>query len=431
MKSLQAGGSRRRGALAVLVAFGVLAAACGNDDDGGETDADTDAAATDETEETEEAPSGDPIRIGTSLPLTGDFSEPGQAAENGYMVWEELVNESGGLIGRPVEVVVRDDASEQNLAVADYNNLISQENVDLLLGTFSSFLNLPASAVAERNQMVYICPACGAPEIFEREFQFYFFTQQAIGPDQANLFAEYVAGLPEGERPQTAAYVTQDDPFTAPVIAGLQEQLEAAGIETVFDETYPPDTTNFDTIADSIRSEDPDLVAQGSIFEDGVGLVRSLIRADFNPSHLFQTTAPGLGDQYAEGVGEGNTEGVWFATSWDENLDSPMNAEFVAAYEEMFGDTPAEDAADAFASAQVLQAAVEAVGDVEDQQALADWLHENEVETILGPLAWDEVGRPNSEFLLAQWQGDGFEVVLPEELATSDEIVSPKPDWQG
>jgi branched-chain amino acid transport system substrate-binding protein len=414
--------------LAVLIALAVVAAACGNDDDDGGAAAggeDTDDTATDEG-----APSGDPIRIGTSLPLTGDFSEPGQAAENGYMVWESLVNEGDGLLGRPVELVVRDDASEQNLAVTDYTNLISQANVDLLLGTFSSFLNLPASAVAERNQMVYICPACGAPDIFEREFQFYFFTQQAVGPDQANLFAEYLTGLPEGERPQTAAYVTQDDPFTAPVIAGLQEQLEAAGVETVLDETYPPDATNFDTLADQIRSANPDVLAQGAIFEDGVGLVRSLIRAGFSPSQLFQTTAPSLGDQYAEGVGQGNTEGIWFATSWDENLDTPMNVDFVSAYEEMFGGTPPEDAADAFASAQVLQAAVEAVGDVEDQQGLADWLHENEVETILGPLSWDEVGRPQGEFLLAQWQGDGFEVVLPEELATSDEIINPKPDWQ-
>ena len=415
MRSLKARRSWRRGALPGLVLVAALAlAACGGDDDdgnGGEA-------------------AGEPIRIGTSLPLTGEFSEPGKAARNGYQVWEQLVNDDGGLLDRPVELVIRDDGSKQNLAVSDYTNLISQEEVDLLLGTFSSFLNLPASAVAERNQMVYVCPACGAPEIFERGFRFYFFSQQATAEHQADLFADYVTGLPEDERPQTAAYVTQDDPFTEPVISGLSGQLEDAGIETVLDETYPPDTRNFDTLADSVKSENPDVVAQGAIFEDGVGFVRSLIRADFSPSQFFQTTAPSLGDQYAEGVGQGNTEGVWFATSWAEELETPENREFVAAHEQEFGEPPAEDAADAFASAQVLQTAVEEVDSVEDQQALADWLHENEVETILGPLSWDEAGRPQSQFLLAQWQGPTFQVALPEDLATTDEIVNPKPDWQ-
>ena len=67
----------------------------------------------------------------------------------------------------------------------------------------------------------------------------------------------------------------------------------------------------------------------------------------------------------------------------------------MAKYEEMYGEGEVpEDAADAFAAGEVLQAAVEAVGSIEDQTALADWLHENEVETILGPLSWDETGAP-------------------------------------
>src|SRR4051794_11370563 len=87
-----------------------------------------------------------PIKVGASLPLTGDFSEPGRAAKQGYQVWQAIVNESGGLIdGRKVQMVIKDDASNQNTIVADYNALISKDKVNLLLGTFSSLLNLPAS----------------------------------------------------------------------------------------------------------------------------------------------------------------------------------------------------------------------------------------------------------------------------------------------
>jgi branched-chain amino acid transport system substrate-binding protein len=372
---------------------------------------------------------GGPIRIGASLPLTGEFSQPGTAAQQGYEVWQAMVNEDGGLLGREVRLEILDDASDQNTVVADYNRLITRENVDLLLGTFSSLLNLPASAVAERNRMVYVEPAGGAPEIFQRGFEYLFFAQPATAPHQADIFVEYLEGLPENERPKTAAYPTQDDPFTKPVIDTIRSELESLGVETVYSTVYPPDTTNFDSIANSITSEKPDLVAQGAVFEDGIGLIRSMRKTGFNPKILFQTSAPSNGSQYAEAIGEQNTEGVFYSVSWSDEADYPLNDEFVNAYQEEFGGIPPEDAADAFAAAQVLQAAVEAVGEI-DQDKIKDWLHENSVETILGELSWNERGEPEQEFLLAQWQSGEPDIVLPEEVATTDQIIYPKPGWK-
>jgi branched-chain amino acid transport system substrate-binding protein len=404
--------------LIVLVAT-ALAAGCGGDDGGGGTGG-TGGDAT-----------GEPIRIGASLPLTGDFAEPGVAARQGYEVWQEMVNAQGGLLGRQVQFVIKDDQSDQNLVVTDYNALIQQDNVDLLLGTFSSLLNLPASAVAERNQMLYVEPAGGSPEMFSRGFKFLFFAQQATAEHQADLFAEWVTGLPEGERPKTAAYVIADDPFGGPVAEGIQEKLEAAGIETVYSEIYPPETVNFDAQAAQMASRKPDVIAQGSAgLSDGVNLVRSLVRANYSPKQLFQASTPSFADQYSDGIGLDNTEGVFYAVSYHVDSPTPGNEEFLEAYRAKFDQDPPEDAADAFAAAEVLQAAVEAVGSVDDQQALADWLHENTVDTILGPLSWDETGAPEQAFLLAQWQSGDEEIVLPEDAATSDTIVNPKPDWQ-
>jgi branched-chain amino acid transport system substrate-binding protein len=367
--------------------------------------------------------SGDLAWVGSSLPLTGEFSQPGTAAQEGYEVWRDMVNEDGGLLGRPVELVIKDDASNQNTIVADYNALISQDKVDLLLGTFSSLLNLPASAVAERNQMVYVEPAGGSPEMFSRGFEYLFFAQQATADKQGKVFAEWIADLPEDQRPKTAAYPTIDDPFASPNVEGIREILEAAGVETVYQETYAIDTRNFDTIVNAMKAAAPDLVVHGAVFEDGVGLVRSMLRADFTPTWLYQTSAPSLGDQYAEAVGAENTEGVMFAISHAPEADTPGNEEFVAKYDEMFGGPPPEDAADAYAAGQVLQAAVEAVGSIDDQKALADWIRDNEVETILGDLDWNEDGSPNGEFLIGQWQDGAVQFVLPQEFATSEEIV--------
>jgi branched-chain amino acid transport system substrate-binding protein len=398
---------------AALVALALLAAACGGGDGDGQAGGE----------------SRDPIVIGASLPLTGEFSQPGGAAKRGYEVWLEMVNEKGGILGRPVQLSILDDASEQNTVVADYTKLITRDKVDLLLGTFSSLLNLPASAVAEKNRMVYVEPAGGAPAMFERGFRYLFFAQQATAPHQADVFVDWVKSLPAGEQPKTAAYPTQDDPFAKPVIDTMRKALEAAGVKTVYATVYPPETTNFDTIANTIKARNPDLVAQGAVFEDGVGLVRSLIKTGFSPQTLFQTSAPSNSDQYAKGVGEANTEGVFYTVSWSPEADYPLNQDFVRRYQQKFNQVPEEDAADAFAAAQVLQAGVEAAGAI-DQDKIAEWLHANKVDTILGPLSWDATGAPQSDFLLAQWQGGKSEIVLPEDVATADSVVLPKPDWK-
>jgi len=372
-----------------------------------------------------------PLKIGASLPLSGDFSQPGTAAQRGYQIWQDLVNSSGGLLGRQVNLVIRDDASDQNTIVSDYNRLISQDKVDLLLGTFSSKLNLPASAVAEKNHMLYVEPAGGAPTMFSRGFKYLFFAQPATAPHQADLFVQWVKSLPAAQRPKTAAYPTQDDPFAKPVIDSVQQQLEAAGIKTVYAKVYPPETTNFDTIANGVKGSGADLVAQGAVFDDGVGLARSFIKSGYNPKILFQTSAPSEGDQYAKGIGAKNTEGVFYAVSWSPAAKYSVNQQFVAAYKAKYNnEVPPEDAADAFATAQVLQAAVKAVGKV-DQTALANWLHSNTAQTILGSLSWDQTGAPQQAFLLAQWQSGKAVIVLPQQVAEVPSVVNPKPAWAG
>jgi branched-chain amino acid transport system substrate-binding protein len=374
--------------------------------------------------------SNEPIKIGASLPLTGDFSEPGVAAKQGYEIWRDKVNKEGGLLDRDVDVIVKDDQSDQNVVVTDYNALIQKDKVDLLLGTFSSLLNLPASAVAERNNMLYVEPAGGSPEMFSRGFKYLFFAQQATAPHQADLFVEWVKGLSGDQKPKTGAYVIADDPFGGPVAEGIQKGLEGAGVQTVYSKVYPPETKNFDAIASAVAAKKPDVIAQGSAgLEDGVNLIRSLIKAGYSPKQMFQASTPSFADQFSNAVGLKNTNGIFYAVSYHPDAKTPGNDEFLSAYRAKYKTDPPEDAADAYAAAQVLQAAVEAVGSIDDQKKLADWLRDNEVETILGTLSWDETGAPEQAFLLAQWQNGDEEIVAPDDSATSDTIVNPKPGW--
>jgi branched-chain amino acid transport system substrate-binding protein len=371
-----------------------------------------------------------PVTIGISLPLTGDFAQPGGAARQGYEIWRDQVNANGGLLGRQVTLKIVDDASNQDTVVTDYTRLITQDKVDLVLGTFSSLLNFPASAVAEKYGKLYVEPAGGSPKMFTRGFKKLFFAQQATADNNPQVFVDYIKSLPADQRPKTAAYPTQDDPFTTPVIQSMQKQLEALGVKTVYSTTYPADATNFQTIASAIAAKKPDLVAQGAVFEDGVGLIRSLQQLNFSPKFLFQTSAPSEGTQFSDGIGAANTEGIFYTVSWDQNAKTPGNEQFVAEYKKRNnGDTPPEDAADAYAAAQVLQAAAKAVGSL-DQDKMATWLHGHKVQSILGSLSWDETGAPTSEFLLAQWQKGQVEIVAPKEEATVDSAVAKTP-WQG
>lgn len=368
-----------------------------------------------------------PIVIGASLPMTGPVADVAQPAFQGYELWQEQINAAGGLLGREVEFTILDDGFDQEQVVTNYTKLISQDKVDLLFGTISSFLNLPASTVAEKNGMLYVEPSGGASEIFERGYTRLFFAQPGTTATLPDQFVAWITSLPADERPATAAYIAATDPNTEPAVALFEEKLGALGVETVYSDKYAPEQADFSAVADAIKRAAPDLLIQGSLAEDGINLVRSLQAVGFSPSILYQTNVP-TGPGYAEGIGEANTEGIFSELAWSPASSAPGSAEFVAAYEERYGTTPDDNAAASYVTAQIVQAAVEAVGEI-DQDKLAEWLHSNSVATIFGELSWDERGVPKGTLLLGQWQNGVVEIVLPANVASTTTVINPKPNW--
>jgi branched-chain amino acid transport system substrate-binding protein len=408
-----------------LLTLGLLLGSCGGDAEdptagGGEAGLDG------------ETPEGDPIRIGISMPLTGDYSEPGKGVQEGYETWAAMVNDSGGLLGRPVELIFRDDASDPNKVVSDYESLINQEKVDLVFGPFSSRLVIPAAQVAEDYDMLFVEPAGAAPEVFEEGFQYLFYAAPAVADDHYNYLADWILDLPEDERPETAAYASLDDPFAQGTAYGLKEKLEAGGIETVADEVYPPGQTTFTAIAATIADTEADMVVGGTQFEDSVGLLRAFQELGYQPDLAAFSTGPTL-PEFSEAVG-GATEGVIAPVGWSIEADFGNNAEFVAAHQELHGKDPDEDAANGFTTGEVVAAAVESAGCAEPtkecQSSLRDYVRENEFDTIVGPLSFDDKGRPQSAHMILQWQGGGIEIVLPEDdtVQTAD-LQYPKVAW--
>ncbi len=368
-----------------------------------------------------------PIQVGASLPLTGDFSDPGTAAKKGYELWADMVNKSGGLLGRPVKLVIYDNASNPDTAVADYEKLITQDKVDLVVGPFSSKLVIPTSEVANKYGYAFPEPAGGAPHVFDRGLTNLFFCQPASSDTQGIPFVNYVLSLPEASRPKTFAVISQDDPFTLGVVEAMEPLLTAAGLTEVLKEKYPPDTKDFSSLAAKVADKNPDLIIGGTMFDDSVGQIKAYIQAGYQPRGAFFTTGPSLPKEFNEALGK-STEGIFSAISWYEASTTPTNPEFVAAYHAMYGSEPiAEDSANAFTVGQVLQQAVEGTNSVDNAKLIA-FMHATTFKTVVGPLSFNDLGQPKGSFMVLQWQGGTYKMIAPDYAKQADPIW-PKPSW--
>jgi branched-chain amino acid transport system substrate-binding protein len=370
-----------------------------------------------------------PIQIGISLPLTGDFSEPGKGIQRGYEAWAKVVNDGGGLLGRQVKLKFLDDQSAADRVVADYEQLIGKDKVDLVFGPFSTRLVVPSARVAEEYGMLFVEPAGAAKQVFEQGFKNLFYAAPAVATDHYNHLAKYILALPAATRPQTAAYAAMDDPFAKSTAYGLKAKLEAGGIKTVVDEVYPPSTTDFSSIAAKIAASKADIVVGGSQYQDGVNLIVALQQLSYQPKLAAFSTAP-TEPEFAKAIGN-RTDGILAPTGYTPEGKFPSNVEFVQKYTAQFGGPPSEDEANGYTTGQVVAAAVTAAGCAEQgacQKKLVEWLRTHPVETVVGPLSWDDKGRPQGAHMIQQWVGGKIRIVLPENLKEAD-MIFPKPTW--
>src|SRR5688500_14071838 len=307
-----------------------------------------------------EASSSDPILVGISLPLTGDFSEPGKGVQQGYEAWAKITNDGGGLLGRQVELKILDDQSNADRVVADYEQLIGSDKVDLVFGPFSTRLVVPSARVAEEYGMLFVEPAGAAKEVFEQGFKNLFYAAPAVANDHYNYLAEHILALPADQRPKTAAYAAMDDPFAQGTAYGLKAKLEAGGVRTVVDEVYPPNTTDFSSIAAKIASSRADVVVGGSQYQDGVNLIVALQQLNYQPKLAAFSGAP-TNPEFAKAIGN-KTEGVLSPTGYSPDAPYESNKEFVEKFTAQFGKAPDEDQANAYTTGQVVAAAVTAAG---------------------------------------------------------------------
>src|SRR5258706_3534859 len=183
-----------------------------------------------------------PITIGASLSNKSDFAADGAAVEKGYRLWAQTVNNNGGLLGRPVKLVILHDDSDPGHVAANYNTLINTDHVNLVVGPFSTLLTKAAAPVAAKANYAFVEGSGGGPSVYDLNKTLKSHVIFAVSVPVANnlvTFADYILSLPQSLnnkafRPRTAAYATSDDPFTQPQLQKAEGMMKQGGIETVY-----------------------------------------------------------------------------------------------------------------------------------------------------------------------------------------------------
>jgi branched-chain amino acid transport system substrate-binding protein len=171
------------------------------------------------------------------------------------------------------------------------------------------------------------------------------------------------------------------------------------------------------------------MLVGGSQYQDGVNLIVALQQLNYQPKLAAFSGAP-TNPEFAKAIGN-KTAGVLSPTGYSPDAPYPSNKEFVEKFTAQFGKAPDEDQANGYTAGQVVAAAVTAVGCAEQgdcQKKLVDWVHGNKVETVVGPLSWDQTGKPQGAHMIQQWVGGKIKIVLPATVKEAD-FVYPKPAW--
>src|SRR5262245_29551521 len=298
---------RTRPLFAILLAAALMASAtagCEKKPGTGGTSSDTKGAqpaAGGSGAKTDTAGGAKPIVVGSTLSLSGAFAATGQIHKIAGEEFIDRLNKAGGLLGRKVEWVVRDDESDQAKVATLYEQLISQDKVDLIMGPYATPNILSAMAVAERHGYVLPQHTSVLVPLMKYPCQFpgwsFGFAPNEFVPGQ--LF-DAMASLPKP--PKKIAILTNQTGSTDFVSYGAGDNKKGfvsiakeRGLDVVAEIKYPPGAAaNWAPLATQVRDAAPDLVINSGLGIAPVNLLQAMAQLNYSPPLMFSLfPAPG------------------------------------------------------------------------------------------------------------------------------------------
>ncbi len=343
------------------------------------------------------AQSGQPIKIGFSMALTGGLAPNGKSALLAQKIWEEDINAKGGLLGRPVKLVYYDDQSSPATVPGIYTKLLDIDKVDLVIGPYATAQVAPAMPIIMQRKKVFI-GLFGLAVNTEFKYPNYF-AMIPSGPDPKESITKgfFDIAAEQNPKPQTIAIVAADQEFSRNASDGARDNAKTHKLKIVYDKTYPPSTTDYTPIVRAIQATNPDILVICSYPPDSVGMVRAINEVGFKPKML--------------GGAMVGLQATAFKTQLGPLLNGIVNYDFwlpvpklefagIDAFLKTYqAKAPAEGVDPlgyymgpwAYAQLQVLAQAVEATKSLDDQK-LADYMRANSFKTMIGDVKFGPDG---------------------------------------
>jgi branched-chain amino acid transport system substrate-binding protein len=367
-----------------------------------------------------QAPAGAPIRIGSTLALTGPLSATALTHKLVGEIYVEQLNKRGGLLGRPVQWIVKDDQSKADLARTLYEQLVTSDKVDLLMGPYATGAILSAMGVAQRYNKVLVHHTFGMPSMAKYSMQF---PAWSLGPDpQKTVSNSLFDMLAQSKKPpKTIAIVTSKFPSIHFMSLGGREVAKQRGLKEVLFLEWDFGNRDFGPIAARVKDARPDMVWIGDIGLEGNMLLDAMKKIDYTPPiHFHMYPAPGPMLKSPEG------DKALSVTIFEEHppfTNQGVAAEFVKIFNERAAaaglpDTHVEvQAAASYTAWQILEAGVRGANSLDDKK-IAEFLKKNRIDTIQGRLRFDGPGNYGDDLMkIKQVQGGTWKVVWPTSFA--------------
>ena len=201
-------------------------------------------------------------------------------------LWKDDINAKGGLLGRPVELVIYDDQSSPANVPNIYTKLIAADKVDLLLGPYGTNFVAPAMPIIMQNNKFTISfTAIGINEKFHYPK---YFSMVSTGPEGVDVFSIGFFDLAAAQqpKPQTVAILAADAEFAQSAAAGARNQIKKHSFNLIYDQSYPPSTTDFGPVVRAVRATNPDIVYIGAYPPDNVGIIRAADEIGLSPKMM-------------------------------------------------------------------------------------------------------------------------------------------------
>jgi branched-chain amino acid transport system substrate-binding protein len=384
-----------------------------------------------------------PITIGFGMALTGGLAPNGKAALLAMQIWADEINAKGGLLGRPVKLDYYDDQSNPANVPGIYTKLLDVDKVDLVISGYATNMIAPAIPVVMQHNATFL-GLLGLNANGQFGYANYFSIGPTGGPHPNQSMSQgfFATAMAQDPKPRTIAIVGADAEFPHNAMDGAREQAKQAGLKIVYDQTYPPSTTDFSPIVRSIQAANPDLVFVASYPPDTVGMLRAANEVGLNVK-MFGGGMVGLQSTAIKTQLGSLMNGVVDYDFWLPigPYATPAALDFLKRYQAK-AQAAGVDVLGyylppfAYSEMQVLQQAVEGTHSL-NQQKLADYLRSHTFQTVAGSITFGKNGEWTKARVMevqfqgvkghdvAQFKGPKTEVVLWPSSLKDGSIVYP------